>query len=42
MSIAENLRTIREQRGLQQKQVALEIGIGTTTNSSDIDHPIPI
>lgn len=30
MSIAENLRTIREQRGLQQKQVALEIGIGTT------------
>jgi transcriptional regulator with XRE-family HTH domain len=30
MSLADNLRTIREQKGLQQKQVALEIGIGTT------------
>lgn len=30
MNIAENLKKIREQRGLQQKQVALEIGIGTT------------
>ncbi|MET3047416.1 MULTISPECIES: helix-turn-helix domain-containing protein [Flavobacterium] len=30
MNVAENLRKIREQRGLQQKQVALEIGIGTT------------
>ncbi len=30
MNVAENLRKIREQRGFQQKQVALEIGIGTT------------
>ena len=30
MNIAENLKKIREQKGLQQKQVALEIGIGTT------------
>lgn len=30
MNIAENLKKIREQRGYQQKQVALEIGIGTT------------
>ena len=30
MNVAENLKRIREQRGLQQKQVALEIGIGTT------------
>jgi transcriptional regulator with XRE-family HTH domain len=30
MSLADNLRTIREQKGLQQKQVAIEIGIGTT------------
>jgi transcriptional regulator with XRE-family HTH domain len=30
MSVAENLRAIREHKGLQQKQVALEIGIGTT------------
>lgn len=30
MSIAESLRAIREQKGLQQKQVALEIGIGIT------------
>jgi transcriptional regulator with XRE-family HTH domain len=30
MNIAENLKRIREQRGYQQKQVAIEIGIGTT------------
>lgn len=30
MNIAENLKKIREQRGHQQKQVAIEIGIGTT------------
>ncbi|MDH6254483.1 transcriptional regulator with XRE-family HTH domain [Chryseobacterium sp. H1D6B] len=30
MNIAENLKKIREQKGLQQKQVALDIGIGTT------------
>lgn len=30
MNIADNLKKIREQRGFQQKQVALEIGIGTT------------
>jgi transcriptional regulator with XRE-family HTH domain len=30
MNIAVNLKKIREQRGYQQKQVALEIGIGTT------------
>jgi len=30
MKIAENLKKIREQKGLQQKQVALDIGIGTT------------
>jgi transcriptional regulator with XRE-family HTH domain len=30
MNIAENLKKIREQRGYQQKQVAIEIGIGTT------------
>ena len=30
MNVAENLKRIREQKGLQQKQVALEIGIGTT------------
>ncbi len=30
MNVAENLKRIREQRGLQQKQVALEIGIGAT------------
>lgn len=30
MNIAESLKKIREQRGHQQKQVAIEIGIGTT------------
>lgn len=30
MNIADNLKKIREQRGLQQKQVALEIAIGIT------------
>lgn len=30
MNIAENLKKIREQKGYQQKQVAIEIGIGTT------------
>jgi transcriptional regulator with XRE-family HTH domain len=30
MNIAENLKRIREQRGYLQKQVAFEIGIGTT------------